>query len=176
VYLKREGRESSDRLIFSYYFIDDTLPAIEAPIPQSSCIGRSSVTQTVFVSLLSDLSQGPSYTQPLPSIVYNAISGARITWTIDASTYIPSSANSSAKITARFDTQGAGVSTGTVTVQAAHPKPRFVTFPFALRDCAVMKLVGVDMMGCTSEGCNNAAKQLIGCCQSAQDNDDFRHV
>jgi cysteine-rich repeat protein len=162
VYLKREGRASSDRFVFSYYFIDDTLPAIEAPIPQFSCIGRSSVTQTMFVSLLSDLSQGPSYTQPLPSTVYNAISGARITWTVDASTYIPSSANSSAKITARFDTQGAVVSTGTVTVQAAHPKPRFVTFPFALRDCTVVKLVSVDMMGCTSAGCNDAARQLTG--------------
>ena len=51
------------------------------------------------------------------------------------------------------------MSTGTTRVQAG---ARFVTFPFALRDCAVVALRGVEMIGCASDGCKNAAQQLTG--------------
>ena len=148
VYLQADGRGSSQRLTFAFTFVDARLPTMRQPVPEFACIGRPSVSKTIYVGLLSDPtlavstnasnSSAPVAPQPTPTVTFTDSAGSTISWTVN--TYSPSTAASAATIVAALSTSSAEVSTGTVVVESGS---RSASFPFELRDCAVVAFISV---------------------------------
>ena len=80
-----DGRGSSDRLKFSYTFVDTRLPSMQLPVPCFACILRPSVSKTFFVLLFADLSKPANYTHPTPIVTYALTKGAARPWTSETS-------------------------------------------------------------------------------------------
>jgi len=136
VYLRASGRGSSDRLKFSYTFIDTRLPSMQLPVPRFACIGRPSVSKTFFVLLFADLSKPANYTHPTPIVTYAPTEGTATPWTVTS--YQASTREAAAMVVASTATSVAASSSGEITMLAGS---KSVSFAFELRDCAQVALV-----------------------------------
>ena len=136
VYLRASGRGSSDRLKFSYTFIDTRLPSMHLPVPRFACIGRPSVSKTFFVLLFADLSKPANYTHPTPIVTYAPTEGTATPWTVTS--YQASTHEAAAMVVASTATSVAASSSGEITMLAGS---KSVSFAFELRDCAQVALV-----------------------------------